>query len=109
MSDNNFTDAFNDPNLPVDYASQHIDDDQPEEPRESIDSEEDQDGGRPDNWVDAHPELYPELPRTHEEVLQNLQKNGVAQNFLEREAHKYGIDYDERQKGEPEEIINNKN
>lgn len=85
---------WGDPMLPPDYTSQHIDDDPPEEPREEEEAD-DQD--------------TPPLPTTHEEVLQNLQKNGVNQNFLEREAHKHGIDYDERMTGEPEEIINNKN
>lgn len=47
-----------------------------------------------------------DLPHTHEEVLQNLARNG-EQNFAEREAHRLGIDFDERDKGEPEEINNN--
>jgi len=37
------------------------------------------------------------LPRTHEEVLQNLQHNKIDQNFLEREAHAKGIDFDNKQ------------
>ena len=36
-----------------------------------------------------------DLPHTHEEVLQNLQHNGIDQNFLEREAHAKGIDFDQ--------------
>ena len=78
---------WGDPSLPPDYASQHIDDVYPEEPREE-DEGDDQDTP---------------IATTHEEVLQNLQSKGEDQNFLEREAHKFGVDYDERMTGEPEE------
>jgi len=44
----------------------------------------------------------PPLAVSHEEVLQNLQHNKIDQNFLEREAHAKGIDFDEREHGEPE-------
>lgn len=47
-----------------------------------------------------------ELPTTTEEVIQNLQHNGEDQNFLEREAHKAGVDFDEREHGEPELLTN---
>lgn len=82
MSENNFTDVFNDPNLPVDYASQHIDDIEPEEPREEEVYEPDQD--------------TPPLPTTHEEVIKNLSKHpeAISQHFVEAEAIKHGIDFD---------------
>ena len=82
MSKKNFTDVFNDPNLPVDYASQHIDDIGPEGQTESIDSEEDQD-------------IKP-LATTHEEVIKNLSKHpeAISQRFVEAEAIKHGIDFD---------------
>ena len=41
----------------------------------------------------------PPIARTHEEVLQNLARNG-EQNFAEREAVKLGIDFDEDTKDE---------
>lgn len=80
MSENNFTDVFNDPNLPAD--GQHIDDDQPEEPREEEVYEPDQD--------------TPPLPTTHEEVLQNLARHPemVSENFVNVEADRLGIDHD---------------
>ena len=70
-----------DPNLPADYSGQHIDDDPIEEKEEPVDMDDNSD------------EI--DLPTTHEEVLQNLQHNKIDQNFLEREAHAKGIDFDQ--------------
>ena len=38
------------------------------------------------------------LPRTHEEVLQNLAKHpeAVSQHFVESEAIKHGVDFDDK-------------
>ena len=75
-----------DDNMPHGYS--FIDDDLSAEPKEKE--------------FDHHENENVVLPRTHEEVLQNLQHNKIDQNFLEREAHAKGIDFDEREHGEPE-------
>jgi len=37
------------------------------------------------------------LPRTHEEVIQNLAKHPeINRNFLEAEAYKHGVDFDNK-------------
>lgn len=40
------------------------------------------------------------LPHTYEEVLQNLQHAGENKNFLEAEAIKHGVDFDQDTKDE---------
>ena len=46
------------------------------------------------------------IARTHEEVLQNLARNG-EQNFAEREAHRLGVDFDADTKDEFNRVNNN--
>mgnify|MGYP006992518170 CR=1 FL=1 len=45
----------------------------------------------PDN-----PKFENGLPTTHEKVLQNLEHNGLNANFLRSEAHKHGVDMDDK-------------
>jgi len=47
-----------------------------------------------------------DLPQTHEKVLQNLQHNGIDQNFLERDAYEKGIDFDADTKDEFNRVNN---
>jgi hypothetical protein len=60
-------------------------------------------------WFTEEGERQDTKPFNLEQTFQNLEHHGENENFLRAEAHKYGVDFDERQKGEPEEIINNKN
>jgi hypothetical protein len=69
-----------DDNMPHGYS--FLDDDLSAEPKEKE--------------FDHHENENVVLPRTHEEVLQNLQHNKIDQNFLEREAHAKGIDFDDK-------------
>lgn len=79
----NFGEPIDDPR--IDRAG----DDYPNDPEEG-----DEGGERQDT---------PPLPTTHEEVLQNLERNGENANFLRAEAHRLGVDMDDKnQQIEPE-------
>ena len=70
-----------DDNMPHGYS--FLDDDLSEVPKEKE--------------FDHHENENVVLPRTREEVLQNLEHNGENENFLRAEAIKHGVDFDNKQ------------